>query len=173
MSPTARPLFWGENMLWGKRVCKMAAAKGTRIRHPEDIYAVVKSWARRREENFLTITLNGAHEVIKVHHITKGLVNMTIAHPRECYYPVVKDYASAVAFVHNHPSGSLTPSREDEELTERLCMAGNILGFNVIDHIIIGSKGGFYSFRKEFKLREDFSQTEKAEFVNYLAAERN
>jgi DNA repair protein RadC len=150
----------------------MAAAKGTRIRHPEDVYEVVKSWARRRQENFLAITLNGAHEVIKVHHITKGLVNRTIIHPRECYYPAIKDYASSVAFVHNHPSGNLTPSGEDEKITERLCMAGNILGFNVIDHIIIGPKGGFYSFRRECNMRENFSQAEKVEFVDYLVAER-
>jgi len=147
------------------------AAERTRIRRPEDIYGVVKPWAARREENFLTVTLNGVHEVIKVHHITKGLVNRTIVHPRECFYPVIKDYASSVIFVHNHPSGNLTPSGEDKNITDRLCMAGSILGFNVIDHIIIGPRGGFFSFRMEGAIREDFSQAEKREFVGYMAAE--
>ena len=50
------------------------AVRGTRIRQPENLYAVVKYWAKRKEENFLTVTLDGAHNVIKVHHITKGLV---------------------------------------------------------------------------------------------------
>jgi DNA repair protein RadC len=148
------------------------AANGTRIRTPEDVCGVVGSWARRREENFLAVTLNGANEIIKVHHITKGLVNRTMAHPRECFYPAIKDYASSVAFVHNHPSGNLSPSRDDEELTDRLCMAGCILGFNVIDHIIVGPRGGLFSFRREGAMREDFSHKEKNEFVDYLAAER-
>jgi len=147
------------------------AAKGTRIRCPEDICGVVGSWARRREENFLAVTLNGAHEVIRVHHVTKGLVNRTIVHPRECFLPAVKDYASSVAFVHNHPSGNLSPSGDDERLTDRLCMAGSILGFNVVDHVIIGPRGGLFSFRREGAMREGFSQEERKEFFDYLAAE--
>jgi len=120
----------------------------------------------------LAVTLNGAHEVIKVHHITKGLVNRTVVHPRECFCPAIKDYASSVAFVHNHPSGNLSPSGEDQNITDRLCMAGSILGFNVVDHIIVGPKGGLFSFRREGAMRENFSQAEKNEFVSYLAAER-
>jgi DNA repair protein RadC len=94
------------------------AAKGTRIRHPEDVYSVVKNWAKRKEENFLAVTLNGAHNVIKVHHITKGLVNKTIIHPRECFYPAIKDYATSVVFVHNHPSGNAEPSGDDRNVTD-------------------------------------------------------
>jgi len=148
------------------------AVKGTRIRSPEDVFDVVRSWARRREENFLAVTMNGKHEVIKVHHVTKGLVNKTIVHPRECFFPAIKDYATSVAFVHNHPSGDTEPSQEDKDITDRLSMAGKILGFNVLDHVIIGPKGGLYSFRREGNLREDFSRAEKIEFVDYLAAER-
>jgi len=147
------------------------AARGKRIRHPEDIYDAVKPWARRREENFLAVTLNGAHEVIKIHRITKGLVNKTVAHPRECFYPAIKDYATAVAFVHNHPSGNTSPSGEDESITDRLCMAGSILCLNVLDHIIIGPKGGLYSFRRDGAMREGFAYAEEKEFVNCLAAE--
>ena len=149
----------------------MAAVKGTRIRHPEDIYAVVRPWARRREENFLAVTLNGRHEVIKVHHVSKGLVNKTIVHPRECYYPAIKDYASSVAFVHNHPSGDASPSQEDKEITKRLCMAGKILGFNVLDHIII-TKKHLCSLRQEGLIQEEFSIAEEKEFADYLVAER-
>ena len=119
----------------------------------------------------MAVTLNGAHEVIRVHHVTKGLVNRTIVHPRECFLPAVKDYASSVAFVHNHPSGNLSPSGDDERLTDRLCMAGSILGFNVVDHVIIGPRGGLFSFRREGAMREGFSQEERKEFFDYLAAE--
>jgi DNA repair protein RadC len=154
----------------GKRRNEMAA-KGTRIRCPEDIYDVVRPWARRREENFLAITLNGAHEVIKVHHITKGLVNRTIVHPRECFYPAIKDYASSVAFVHNHPSGNVEPSSEDFAITERLCHAACILGFNLVDHLVIARNGNFFSFRRENGIHDKFTNAEDREFVGYLAAE--
>jgi DNA repair protein RadC len=148
------------------------AVKEIRIRHPEDINSVVSYWAKRKVENFLTITLNGAHEVIKVHHITKGLANTTMAHPRECFYPAFKDYAISVVFVHNHPSGNAEPSPEDRNLTDRLCMAGSILGFNVLDHIIITPKGDLYSFRQNCKIFDNYTQKEKSEFVSYLAAEK-
>jgi len=153
-------------------------AKGTKsirgkiIRHPEDINDMVRSWGKRREENFLAVTLNAAHEVIKVHHITKGLVNMTIAHPRECFSPAVRDYAVSVTFIHNHPSGNIKPSIEDANLTNRLCMAGTILGIHVLDHIIITPKGDLYSFRREGMMKENFSYSEKNEFVESLIAER-
>lgn len=153
---------------------KGTGARGKGIRHPEDIYDVVRTWAKRKQENFLAVTLNAAHEVIRVHHITKGLVNKTQAHPRECFFPAFKDYATAVVFAHNHPSGNVKPSLEDRNLTIRLCMAGDILGFTVLDHVIIAPKGGLYSFRRDggCVFREDFSQAEKREFVDGLAAER-
>ena len=121
------------------------------IRQPEDIFNIVSSWGKRKQENFLVVTLNAAHKVIKIHHITKGLINRTIVHPRECFCPTIKDLASAVVFVHNHPSGSVSPSYEDEIITKRLTMAGSILGINVLDHLVI-SKNNFFSFRKEGKL---------------------
>jgi DNA repair protein RadC len=148
------------------------AVNEIRIRHPEDINSVVRYWAKRKEENFLVMTLNGVHEIIKVHHITKGLVNKTIVHPRECFYPAIKDYASSVAFVHNHPSGNIEPSPEDRKLTDRLCMAGSILGFNVLDHVTISPKGGYYSFRRDGSIYDNYTQKEKSEFVSYLAAEK-
>ena len=120
-----------------------------KIENPQDVIPVLKRWKNARQENFLTITLNGAHEVIKVNHITKGLVNSTIAHPRECFYPAIKDYASAVIFAHNHPSGYTKPSEEDKELTERLCLAGGILGIHVLDHIIFTKSGKIASLRSE------------------------
>lgn len=118
--------------------------KGMKITAPKDIFEAVKPWRKKPQENFLTVTLNGAHEVIKVHHVTKGTVNKTIVHPRECYRPALFDNASAVAFVHNHPSGQLEPSEEDQRVTKDLGMAAQILGLNMLDHLII-SKNGFYS----------------------------
>jgi len=148
--------------------------RGTTIRQPQDIEDVLSRWKNRRQENFLAITLDGAHKVIKVHHVSKGLVNRTMVHPRECYYPAVKDNAVAVVFAHNHPSNSVYPSAEDYEVTERLSMAGNIMGFHALDHVIITPKNGYYSFRQAGKLADSGYEgsQELKQFANELAAER-
>jgi DNA repair protein RadC len=127
-------------------------SQATHIKSPECVLPLLRRWQNRRQENFLAITLNGSHHVIKIHHITKGLINRTIIHPRECFYPAIKDLAVSVIFVHNHPSGSAISSPEDDEITDRLCMSAEILGINMLDHIIITPKNGIYSYRREGKL---------------------
>jgi len=121
------------------------------IRKPSDIVSLLGKWAKKPEENFLTVTLNGHHDVIKVHHITKGILNKTIAHPRECFYPALKDRAAAVVFMHNHSSGTAEPSPEDIDLNNRLLAAGDILGFHVLDHVIMAKRGSWYSLRENGK----------------------
>ena len=141
------------------------------IRDPSDIIAAVQRWKKREQENFLAITLDGCHAIIKVNHVTKGLVNRTLAHPRECFRPAIKDNATSVVFVHNHPSGSIKPSREDNDLTERLCMSGQLLGINVLDHIIITPNDRYFSYREDGKIQEDFPQEKIKQFIDGIAAE--
>jgi DNA repair protein RadC len=138
------------------------------IKNPYNILPLIHKWKNCRQENFLTITLNGAHEVIKVHHISKGLVNKTIVHPRESFYPAIKDLAVAFIFVHNHPSGNASPSSEDEEITSRLSMTAEILGINMLDHIIITPKDTFYSFRQEGKMPDRHKSYQLKEFAASL-----
>ncbi|MDR0476137.1 MAG: DNA repair protein RadC [Treponema sp.] len=141
------------------------------IKKPTDILPLLSKWKKRREENFLTVTLNGAHEVIKVHHITKSLLNKTIIHPRECFYPTVRDYASAVILVHNHPCGRAISNADDDNVTHRLCMAGLILGITVLDHIIITPRDDIYSYRQAKKITDDFSSRKQIRFIKKLTAE--
>jgi len=140
-----------------------------KIIRPGDIFNLLKKWARKREENFLLITLNGAHEVIKIHHITKGIVNKTIVHPRECFYPAIKDYAVSVVFAHNHPSGQNKPSEDDNEINIRLKMSSEILGFNMLDNLII-TKNSYFSYREHGELYEINTNNKIAELI---AAERS
>jgi DNA repair protein RadC len=139
-----------------------------KIKSPESVLPLLRNWKNRRQENFLTITLNGAHEVIKVHHISKGLVNKTIVHPRECFYPAIKDLAVAVVFIHNHPSGSVRPSPEDDSITKQMSMAAEILSINMLDHIIITPQGNFYSYKQEGKILTNHQDYELDEFVASL-----
>jgi DNA repair protein RadC len=141
----------------------------TQIKSPESVLPLIKRWQKRKQENFLTITLNGAHEVIKIHHVSKGLVNRTIVHPRECFYPSIRDLATAVIFVHNHPSGSTVSSPEDDDITKRLSMAAEILGINMLDHIIITPTGNFYSYSQAGKIPYQHNYNELEEFVQSLS----
>lgn len=116
-----------------------------RVSCPQDLYKLLTRYAGARSERFLTVTLDGAHQVIKVNIISIGLVNRTVVHPREVYYPAIIQNACAVIIVHNHPSTRLDPSPEDRDITNRLKNAGEILGIPVLDHLII-SKTGYFSF---------------------------
>jgi len=102
-----------------------------------------------KQENMVSITLNGANKVIKIHNITVGTANSTPAHPREAFAPAIEDRAVAIVFAHNHPSGSHEPSMEDLLLTQRLCEAGRILQIPVLDHLVISSSG-FTSIRSSY-----------------------
>ena len=69
--------------------------------------------------------------------------------PQDAYIRAIRHNAAAVIFGHNHPSGDVQPSREDRALTKRLVDAGKLLGIDVLDHIIIGSEGVYFSFADE------------------------
>lgn len=98
-----------------------------------------------RREVFLALLLDSKNRLIREVQISEGSLNSSIVHPREVFAPVLRESASAVLFVHNHPSGDPTPSREDIEITERLKQVGELMGVRVLDHIIIGS-GDYVSF---------------------------
>jgi DNA repair protein RadC len=127
---------------------------GMRLMLPEDAYLAVRHYANRRQECFLSISLNGAHEIIAVRVVTMGLVDKTIVHPREVFSDPIADRASAVIVAHNHPSGQMIPSSEDDEITERLQEAAHILGINFLDHIIF-SEDSYISYRKLGRIHHD------------------
>jgi DNA repair protein RadC len=116
-----------------------------KIRSAKDVVPLVSHLANRQQEHFLTVSLNGAHEVIASRVVTVGLANSTQIHPREVFAEAISDRACAIIAAHNHPSGDLSPSTEDLAVTERLTQAGGILGIRLLDHIIF-SANGFFSF---------------------------
>jgi len=126
----------------------------TRIKKPIDIFTLVRHYADRKQERFISLSLNGAHEVLAVRIVTIGLVNKTIIHPREVFADLIQDRAAAFCVAHNHPSGQLVSSPEDDDITERLQAAAQILGLHFIDHIIF-SQTSWWSFRENGKLRDE------------------
>jgi DNA repair protein RadC len=117
--------------------------EGFRVTNPEEVLVLpdVEAIRHRQQEHFLAITLNGAGEVIRARTLTVGLLNASQVHPREAFADAITDRAAAVVFVHNHPSGSLEPSAPDLAITRQLKEAGELLGIQVLDHLIISKKG--------------------------------
>ena len=92
-----------------------------------------------RREVFLALLLDSKNRLIREVQISEGSLNASIVHPREVFAPVLRESAAAILFVHNHPSGDPTPSREDIEITKRLKQVGDLMGVRVLDHIIVGN----------------------------------
>jgi DNA repair protein RadC len=90
-----------------------------------------------KQEEFHIVTLDTKLQPIQSHQITIGTLDASLVHPREVFRAALRDAASAILLIHNHPSGDPTPSRQDREVTERLKKSGELLGINVIDHIIV------------------------------------
>jgi len=105
-----------------------------RISEPSDVLPLVSHWSDRPQEHFLVLSLNGAHEVIRLRVISQGILDRTIVHPREVFVDPLGDRAAAIVCAHNHPSGNTDPSPEDRELTRRLKKAGELLGIPLLDH---------------------------------------
>lgn len=119
-----------------------------KISSPSDTYPVLKKYHNKKQEHFLVLTLDGSHNVIRINIVTIGILNRAIVHPREIFITAIKDNSASIIIAHNHPSGNLEPSREDRDITKRLCQVGQIIGIEVLDHVII-SKKGYYSFLEE------------------------
>jgi DNA repair protein RadC len=133
------------------RACQLLAAFELARRHlvkeraaiceAKDVLPFVQHIRDKKQEYFVCVSLNGAHEVIESRVVTVGLLDSSQVHPREVFADPLTDRAAAVIFAHNHPSGNLEPSPEDLALTARLVHAGELLGIKVLDHLIVSERG--------------------------------
>lgn len=113
---------------------------------PEQVAAFFAPGLRiLKHEEFHVILLNSSNRMIRSALVTKGILNSSLVHPRECFAEAIREKAQSVIFLHNHPSGNLEPSQEDLAVTRQLVESGKILGIPVHDHIIIAGES-FTSF---------------------------
>lgn len=99
------------------------------------------------QETFCIMCVDNKNTVIYFKIISVGTVSEAIVHPREVFSPAIRELSSGVIVAHNHPSGTLEPSRQDIETTRRLTEAGKIVGIPVLDHIIVSDQD-FYSMKE-------------------------
>jgi DNA repair protein RadC len=130
---------------------------GSTVKFPEEIFSLIRHYADRKQERFISLSLNGAHEVMAVRVVTVGLVNRTIVNPREVFADLIQDRAAAFIVAHNHPSGRISPSPEDDDITDRLLRASEILGLHFLDHLIF-SETSWWSYRQNDRLKRKPSE---------------
>ena len=127
-------------------------ADDKRVSTPEDARRVLElmfQFEKQAEEIFAMLVLDTKNQIIGGFEVSRGSVNSSIVHPREVFKRAILVNASSIIIAHNHPSGDVEPSHEDIVLTNRLQEGGRLLGVSIMDHIVCGMGGKYYSFREE------------------------
>ncbi|MFC1900223.1 DNA repair protein RadC [Chloroflexota bacterium] len=123
--------------------------KKTLVKTPEEVVSLVKGRLKdKKKEHFQVLLLDTRSQLIKIAEVSVGSLDTSIVHPREVFKEAISASAASVLFVHNHPSGDPSPSEDDIKLTERLCQAGEVMGIEVLDHIIIADNK-YVSLKRE------------------------
>ncbi|BCG60507.1 RadC family protein [Paenibacillus sp. URB8-2] len=133
----------------GRRMANTRLDQPVTIRSPHDAADILTEQLRYlQKEHFVCLFLNTKNHVIAQETLSMGSLNASIVHPREVFRAAIKCSSASIICAHNHPSGDPTPSPEDIALTRRLLEAGEIVGIDVLDHLIIGDDG-FISMKEQ------------------------
>lgn len=124
----------------GKRFARESRASGTPVRAPQDVARLFMDEMKHYDrEHFKAAFLNTKNQIIKVVTVSIGSLNASIVHPREILKPAIVASAASIVLIHNHPTGDPSPSREDVEFTRRFARCGELIGIELLDHIVIGA----------------------------------
>lgn len=125
----------------GKRLAQSELDPALIVRSPQDVARYVMEDLRYlQKEHFVCLFLNTKNHVIAQETLSIGSLNASIVHPREVFRAAIERGSASLICIHNHPSGDPTPSPEDVDITHRLVDAGNVIGIEVLDHLIIGDQ---------------------------------
>jgi DNA repair protein RadC len=119
-----------------------------KINSAKEAVAQLQELRKMKKEHFVALYLNARNELVCKETVSIGILNASLIHPREVFKPAIDKLAVSVIIAHNHPSGDVKPSEDDIEITKRLKKAGEILGVEVLDHIII-TENSCFSFESE------------------------
>lgn len=131
---------------------KVKASERPQILSSKDAYEILMTiWDEGKidfVEQFNILLINRANKVLGVYKVSSGGITGTVADPRQIFTAALKANACGLVLAHNHPSGTLKPSRQDEQLTSKMKEAGSFLDIKVLDHLIVTSES-YYSFAVE------------------------
>lgn len=132
-----------------KRLAKAEAKKTLCFSSPETIAQYyMEDLRHEKQEHMKMLMLNSKADLIGESDVSKGTVNASLITPRELFIEALQKNAVSIVIMHNHPSGDPTPSRDDMLTTKRISEAGNLIGIELLDHIIIGNNC-YISFREQ------------------------
>ncbi|MBI4973321.1 hypothetical protein HZC27_01795 [Candidatus Roizmanbacteria bacterium] len=123
------------------------------VSEPKAIWNIIKDLLEaedeidRDKEHLWVFHLNSRNQIKLIELVSLGILNSSLIHPREVFTRAVGERAAQIIIAHNHPSGEVTPSEDDLVITKRLVKAGEILGIELIDHLVV-TTNGFTSFKK-------------------------
>ena len=136
-----------------RRIFDKQNALDNLILSAQDAIALVSDLKDKKQEHLVCLYLNARNALLKKEIISIGTLDKSIIHPREIFAPGLEMHAAAVILVHNHPSGDPSPSEQDKQVAKRIIEAGQLMGINVIDFLII-AKNGVHSILGEIKKTE-------------------
>jgi len=113
----------------------------------DDILRYLSYIRNKKQEYLVCLSLDSSGALIARRTVTIGLLNVSLAHPREVFAAPLKDRAASIIIAHNHPSGEAAPSKQDIETTQQLIAAGILIGIPLRDHFIV-TRTGYFSFRE-------------------------
>ena len=112
-----------------------------RVNSPSEVAQVLSFITNEEQEHLVVLLLDTKNNIKKKVVVSKGTINSSMVHPREVFKIAIRESANAIIIAHNHPTGDPTPSQEDIEVTKRLSDVGKTIGIDLLDHIIVGSRG--------------------------------
>ena len=132
-----------------RRLAESALRPGAVVRQSADVARVVRDSVRgSRRESFFAVLLDTRHRVLGLHVVSTGGLDGAPVHPREVFGPALRDGAAAIVVAHNHPSGDPAPSAADRGVTGRLREVGELVGIELLDHLVVGAEH-YFSFAEE------------------------
>ena len=128
----------------------------TIIKNSQDVLSLTYDLRDKKKEHLVCLYLNARNSLLKKEIVSVGLLDKTLLHPREIFYPATELNAASVILIHNHPSGDSSPSEKDNQIVEKIVQAGEIMGIPVIDFIIISENNHYSFYEKLRKQKESF-----------------
>ncbi len=132
------------------KIGELRAEYTTPIRCPEDAAHLLFTYLEGADrEHFVVLCLDTKNQVNKIETVSIGSLNSAIVTPREVFKTAILANSASIIVAHNHPSGNPEPSREDIEVTKRLQKAGEVIGIEVLDHVVIADGEKFVSLKEK------------------------
>jgi len=132
----------------GRRGAVASSGQKQEIDGPEDVVALFDHLRHEKREHLCAVLLDARNAIMRVVTVHIGTLTMSVVGPREVFREAIREGASSLIIVHNHPSGDPTPSPEDVQITKTLAEVGKMLDIPVTDHVILGERGRFTSLRR-------------------------